>query len=119
MNLSDIRGALETLTGLVEGAAESVIDATMQAKSSDDDYEFIGFASRKNMLLKTQPSDEEEAFKLLDMMHAALAQRMAGKAVCLTWRLRPEFIISEHGMRVGCRIRAKPALVKPKLVVAS
>lgn len=119
MDLAAIRDALKTLTQLVEGAAETVMDVTMQSKANDADYEFIGFASRRNVLLTQQPSDEEEAFKLLDSMHAALAKRMAGKSVMVAWKLRPEIILSIDGMRVGCRVKITPALAKPKLVVAS
>lgn len=118
MNISAIRDSLRTLTELVEGAAENVIDMT-NATGGEDQYEFIGFASRKNVLAKNQPSDEEEAFKLLDNMQSALAARMVGRAVSLVWRLRPELIVSETGMRIGCRLKIKAAIVKPKLVIAS
>lgn len=119
MNISEVTAALETLTQLVEGAAENVIDMTLTDKAGDSGYEFIGFASRKNALLKVQPSDEEEAFKLLDSMHDALARRMAGSPCNIVWKLRPEFIVSTAGFRVGCRMKLTPAIAKPKLVVAS
>lgn len=117
MNIAEVRAALNVLTGLVEGAAESVIDATRQSKDSDADYEFIGFAARKNALAMKQPTDEEEAFKLLDMMQASLAQRMMGAPCRLVWKLRPELIISTEGMRIGCRLKLTPAIAKPRLVV--
>lgn len=119
MNISEITAALQVLTELVEGAAERVVDVTLQPKDRESDYEFIGFASRKNLALKNPPSDQEEAFKLLDTMQAALAQRMAGKPVNLFWLLRPEMIISVSGMRIGCRLKLTPAIAKPKLVVAT
>lgn len=120
MNLSEIRAALELLTSLAENSAEGVMDVTMQSKANEDEYEFIGFAARKNVMLKVQPSDEEEATKLLDYMHAALAQRInTGRPVTLWWRLKPEFILSTHGMRVGCRMKTTLTIAKPKLVVAN
>lgn len=115
MNISEVRESLRLLTELVEGAAENVIDMT-NSTGGEDQYEFIGFASRKNVLSKNQATDQEEAFKLLDNMQSALASRMAGKAVSLVWRLKPELIIGLDGMRIGCRLRIKAAIVKPKLI---
>lgn len=120
MNLSEIRDALDLLTQLAEGSAEKVMDVTMGAKDSDANYEFIGFASRKNVLMKVQPDDNEEITKLLDSLHAALAQRInTGKPLTLWWRLKPEAIISSNGFRIGCRLKVTPAVALPKLVVAN
>lgn len=120
MTLSEIRAALDLLTGLAEGAAEKVMDVTLGAKDSDANYEFIGFASRKNVLMKVQPSDNEEITKLLDSLHQALAQKInTGKPVNLWWRLKPEVIVSSSGFRIGCRLKVTPAVALPKLVVAN
>lgn len=119
MTIAEIRAALKLLTDLAENAAEKVLDVTMQSKTNDAEYEFIGFASRPRMGLAVAPTDEEEVIKLLDSMHSALAKRIAGKPVMLAWKLRPEIIISTEGMRIGCRLKISPAIAKPKLVAVS
>lgn len=120
MNIGEIRSALQLLTELAEGAAEKVMDVTLSGKETEADYEFIGFAARRNVLLKDQPDDSEEITKLLDSMHQALAARInTGRPVTLWWRLRPEVICSASGYRIGCRLKITPAVAVPKLVVAN
>lgn len=114
MNLSELKSALRLLTELAEGAAEKVMDVS--ASTPVDGFEFIGFQSRKNAVLKDQPTDEEEATKLLDSLHSALARRISDKNVTLWWATKPHVIVDANGLRVACRLKVTPAIIRPKLV---